>query len=170
MWLKMIYKKIVLDNCLENYLKQYSKIKYKDISLLKNLVENEWYLLEYCDHNILKDILWLTDPTGNVILINNKISSLWRLKFTIAHELWHAILFNNWINEINIEIEKKCDEFAWRLLVSENHLIEAWKYEKSKNKLAKKFWVSDVCLEIRLDKENITPSETFWLAPILHNR
>jgi len=37
----MIYKKIVLDDCLENYLKQYSKIKYKDISLLKNLVENE---------------------------------------------------------------------------------------------------------------------------------
>ena len=146
---------------LKNIIDKYSNSDFIDI---ENIIYNYWIEIDYID---FEKINWII--IWDRIWISKNISKE-KQRFTIAHELWHAILFNNWINEINIEIEKKCDEFAWRLLVSENHLIEAWKYEKSKNKLAKKFWVSDVCLEIRLDKENITPSETFWLAPILHNR
>ncbi len=162
-----MYKKIILHEKLETFLSKYSYIVNKDIEFIESLIRIQWFSVYYIN---CKQPDWCTIPEEKSVLISMHLNYVPRIKFTLSHELCHVLMLKyniNWLyDEFNRELI--CDEFAWRLLVSDELLKEYWNETQNVNKLSEKFWVSEVCMEIRLDKEWLRKSENLWLVPIFH--
>lgn len=105
----------------------------------------------------------ITDSGGKVIIIN-PADSLVRQRFTVAHELGHALLDNVGVHErsersYNLtnyrETEARMNRFAAALLMPEKSVRDAHLLGKDLEEMANIFGVSQIAMRIRLERLGI---------------
>lgn len=108
----------------------------------------------------------LIDDQGNRVIIVNEADSYQRQRFTIAHELGHALLdtqgvHNRTETSYNLgnyrENEAKMNRFAAALLMPEDKVYNALAAGKDLAQLAEIFGVSQVAMRIRLVRLGVLP-------------
>lgn len=108
----------------------------------------------------------LIDDEGNRIIIVNEADSYQRQRFTIAHELGHALLDGEGIHNrtetsYNLgnyrENEAKVNRFAAALLMPEENVHAALAAGKDLAQMAEIFGVSQVAMRIRLVRLGVLP-------------
>lgn len=126
--------------------------------------------LEYGKYRIVPDeelpgILGLTLPTGEILLRESIYDGAFdgngRARFTIAHELAHALMHKKYIGlarpverttKIYCNAEWQANEFAGRLLLPTDSLLD--NRNLSVSELAENFGVSLECAQTRRNKLN----------------
>lgn len=99
----------------------------------------------------------ITDE-GSKIIIVNPYDSLTRQRFTVAHELGHALLHNEGVHErSDVRLtsyrkhEVEANKFAAALLMPSDHVSVAVDLGKNLEELAELFGVSQTAMRIRLE-------------------
>lgn len=117
----------------------------------------------------LKDVYGYFDHTAKTIYINDENQPITRIRFTLAHEIGHFVLHDNFKNLLQTvflrqdiitprnEIEAEANYFAGYLLMPDKAIIDRLKYtvlmtspNDVVNEFAKTFAVSPEALRIRL--------------------
>ena len=114
---------------------------------------------------------WRASASGSIVVRGpqdfdiylSKFTSLFRDRFTIAHELGHYILHSNF-GEIPLEMERsgsgpmewEANWFATGLLMPEDKFRRAWEESPRLSYLTSLFMVSDAALEIRIEELGLT--------------
>ena len=99
----------------------------------------------------------ITDE-GSKIIIVNPSDSLARQRFTVAHELGHALLHNEGVHprsDVRLtkykRLEAEANKFAAALLMPSEHVVMAFNLGKNLEELAAIFGVSQTAMRIRLE-------------------
>lgn len=107
----------------------------------------------------------ITDTGGKVIIVNPSDPAS-RQRFTIAHELGHALLDKEGVHERNERIynldnyrknEAKMNRFAASLLMPESSVMQAFQLGKNLEEMANIFGVSQTAMRIRLVRLGVLP-------------
>lgn len=105
----------------------------------------------------------ITDEGEKVIIVNPE-DSFARQRFTVAHELGHAILDDCGIHERNPNLreyrqkEALANRFAAELLMPERQVREANQLGMDLEQMAEQFGVSQTAMRIRLERLGILQS------------
>jgi len=106
--------------------------------------------------NLEKADLWQIDGLfyKNTIWVNNILSKE-KQRFTMAHEFCHFLLqetwFSKWIYHSKDLKEKRADDFATKLLLPKNKILEAYREYWNIPTLSKMFQVPVMVIEKRLN-------------------